>query len=161
MFGDSSTILNISQISQLPKDIEWKGEKICLTPEGTVTIYNLENQEHTGTYRCVRASPRSRQEVLTQVQIKSGDALLHLIDNHLVRFSNFQWIFKIINGLFSDRSPENWWCCRWGCSRCHPLHLYHRCYMLCLPEKGWGHFLSDSRHRILDICQKSGDSCGV
>ncbi|KAG7317496.1 hypothetical protein KOW79_018531 [Hemibagrus wyckioides] len=70
-FGDSSTILNISQISQLPKDIEWKGEKIQLTPDGTVTIYNLENQEHTGTYRCVRASARSRQEVLTQVQIKS------------------------------------------------------------------------------------------
>ncbi|KAK3541089.1 hypothetical protein QTP86_012748 [Hemibagrus guttatus] len=70
-FGDSSIILNISPISQLPKDTEWKGKKLHAALDGTVTIHNLENQEHTGPYRCVRASTWSRQEVLTQVQIKS------------------------------------------------------------------------------------------
>ncbi|XP_060717893.1 CD276 antigen-like [Tachysurus vachellii] len=71
MFGNSSTILTYIQVSQFPTDTEWRGKKIHVALDGTVTIPNVENEEHTGVYRCLRVSALSRQEVYSKVQIKS------------------------------------------------------------------------------------------
>ncbi|TSK98513.1 HERV-H LTR-associating protein 2 [Bagarius yarrelli] len=73
MFGEISTILISSQTSQLPTETKWKGKKLQVAHNGTVTIPDLKNSEDTGTYRCVTTTEESRQEVLTEVQIKSAD----------------------------------------------------------------------------------------
>ncbi|GAA6079971.1 V-set domain containing T-cell activation inhibitor 1, partial [Tachysurus ichikawai] len=71
MFGYSSTILTYSQVSKFPIDTEWRGKKIRVALNGSVTIHNVENEEHTGVYRCLRVSALSTQEVISKVQIKS------------------------------------------------------------------------------------------
>lgn len=78
-FG-GSIILSYTQTSQPSAILDhWRGKKLQLARDGTITIYNLENQEDTGTFTCERLTAQSRQVVNTSVQMTSGEALLHLL----------------------------------------------------------------------------------
>lgn len=97
-FGDSSTILNYSQASQLPTNAEWGGKRLHVALDGTVTIHNLGNSRDTGTYSCIRFTAQSREEVLTQVQIKSGQVICGGIFRSfifiIIEFMTLKWIIS-------------------------------------------------------------------
>ncbi|KAM9436860.1 CD276 antigen homolog [Clarias gariepinus] len=79
-FGESSTVLR-----ERGSTGQLRGKKVNRSGDGTVTIHSLED---SGTYTCERVTARSKQLVITSVQIQSGEALLHFPSLMTTKYKN-------------------------------------------------------------------------
>uniref|UniRef100_A0A8B9KXI9 HERV-H LTR-associating protein 2 n=1 Tax=Astyanax mexicanus TaxID=7994 RepID=A0A8B9KXI9_ASTMX len=78
-FDDSSEVLSYNGQTSLPIDKKWKDADVKLTPEGKITLHNLDSAKHAGIYTCERKTAQSRQIMRTSVQFNSDVNIIAII----------------------------------------------------------------------------------